>query len=321
MTSAHSKLGLPPSDNESLAYGREIPLANLGIVPQNIIFSTTDTLASRLPSRLHQTDAWPRRWNGSEGSRPGSSLDLTRPGGGRSVSGSSTADALRRRLALGSHSASSLHSNLASASPRPSTTARASSGTFPASPASAVSGLGSSSGASASTSSGQLAHSSATIRPASSSVIGSDTNAPPRSKVNMHGVEVSRVAAAIGADTTTALGLMTTESKQDTESVSGMSNQVPGVVESASHGRNGGRRFTSTYGRLGSSTRCLVRLLTLEQRAMIPASSNCSTESILTTTENLCLSSALMYRPRYLADALRDPLILASVYTNDQKAF
>ena len=66
----------------------------------------------------------------------------------------------------------------------------------------------------------------------------------------MSGFQTSKVAAAVGYDMTTAMGLMTAEHKADTESVSADSNIKHGGRQMGSGGFSSveARRFISTYG-------------------------------------------------------------------------
>ena len=235
----HSSAQTPSSDAETvvLPTNAEVALASLGVTPQNIIFSTGDEGAgvSRAASRLHQTGNWQRRFSMLDSPRSGSSLDLSRPNGGRSVSGASTTtDALRKRLMHG-HNLSSTSLSSASASPRRSSLATRPA--YPASPpssASAANDTASSSGASHAGGE-QLGASSATIRPPASVAESSTTR--QRSKVSAHGVGVAKVSAAVASDMTTALGQLTSE--VDNMSVSAASVQAA---------KEDGKRFTSTYG-------------------------------------------------------------------------
>lgn len=238
---AYSSAQTPSSDPETvvLSTNSEVALASLGVTPQNIIFSTGNEGggASRAPSRLHQTGNWQRRFSTLDSPRSTSSLDLGRPNGGRSVSGASTTDALRKRLMHG-HNLSSTSLSSTSASPRRSSLATRPA--YPVSPpasTSAANDTASSSGASY-TAGDHLGASSATIRPPGSVAESSTTR--QRSKVSAHGVGVAKVSAAVGSDMTTALGQLTSE--VDNMSVSGASVQAA---------KEDGKRFTSTYGECG----------------------------------------------------------------------
>lgn len=124
---------------------------------------------------------------------------------------------------------------------------------FPPSPSSQVSTNESSSGSTRQndSSSEHLADSSATIRGPASDV---SLLARQKSKINMHGVEVSKVSAAVSPDMTMAVGMMTQDRGPDTETGSGVSASI--YTKPA--GKTDGRRFVSTYGK-ASPSRCWNR--------------------------------------------------------------
>lgn len=222
----------------------EASLVNLGVNPQTIIFSTGEGRYSA--EHLRQLREWPRHSSLRDLPRSSSSVDLLRQGMSRTASGSSTVDALRRRLASGNGSFS-----LQSGPPSRRTSMNMMRPNLPASPSSVASRPGTTDEASSEASHAgkvdkeELSRSSATIKPPSS-VTGASTSTRARSKINPHGVEVSKVHAAVSSDMTTALGQLTLESQTERTSVSGVSetdrsyNATPAKVEG---------RFSTTYGK------------------------------------------------------------------------
>lgn len=226
-------MSLNEANSEELSFADEIMLANLGIVPQNIIFSTTDNLGARIPSRASLGNGRTRLSPFADNT-PGPSLDHTpRIGATRSVSGSSTADALRRRLAMTNTSSTSVNNLQGASSPRQNNlTNRA----VPGSPGSAA--------ASDHTLSkdGDMDTQSNAPSLLSSALAGPSSLTRQRSRVNMHGVELSKASAAVGADTTVAVGHLTSEAPPEAASISGFSMPAMKIYD-----KSAGGRFHSTY--------------------------------------------------------------------------
>jgi phosphoinositide-3-kinase regulatory subunit 4 len=203
-------------------------LASQGVIPQNIIFSTTDKLGARLPSTSSLSEE--ARANGGDGtSSMAGHYNHSRVPGARSVSGSSTADALRKRLAMSNLSSTSLNTMAGTATPGHNTTPNKAQ--VPTSPASVVnSDLSANKG----------------NNPTSSSVAPNSSAPSPlhrqRSKVNANGVEVSKVTAAVGEDTAFATGHLTSEAGHEALSQSGRSTPVYKTQV-----KMPGARFSSTY--------------------------------------------------------------------------
>lgn len=207
-------------------------LANLGIVPQNIIFSTTDNLGARLPPRSGDG----RSRHASFADHIGSpSTDYNpRAAATRSVSGSSTADALRRKLAMTNASSTSLNNMQGHVTPRQvSLTGKALAPGSPAPVAASDSHLPKDDGMDSQSNAPSVF---------SSALAGPSSLTKQRSRVNMHGVELAKATAAIGADNTVAVGHLTTEGTAEAASISGISTPlIKGNDKSA------GGRFHSTY--------------------------------------------------------------------------
>lgn len=210
-------------------------LVNLGIVPQNIIFSTTDNLGARFSSRTLSGESRLRNHQPAEG-MPSPSLEYNgRRIATRSVSGSSTTDALRRKLAMTNASSTSLNSLTGTASPRPISlpSSRPLVSEAPASVAESDRTSAKDDGTDAQSTAPTIS---------SSMVAGPSPLSKQRSRVNMHGVEIAKASAAVGADSTFAVGHLTNEAGNEATSMSGASLPVLKV-----DGKSGGGRFHSTY--------------------------------------------------------------------------
>lgn len=241
-------------------------MISLGVTPQTIIFSTGESTYTN--EDLRQLRDWPRHRSLRNVPRSISSLDHLRHGSSRSASGSSTVEALRRRLASGNGSSSSLHSD----PPSQRTSINMVRPVLPNSPPSVASRMTETDEASSDASGPGHSHmediskSSATIKQPSS-IAGVSTSTRARSKVNSTGVEIPKVHATIGPDMTTATGQLTLESQADHSSVSGVSESDRQFGAGRSRAE---QRFSTTYGkRLQHEVNFSVTKLTSTQRGMI----------------------------------------------------
>lgn len=121
-----------------------------------------------------------------------------------------------------------------------------------------------------------------------------------RSRVHLNGVEVGRVAPAIGQDSTNVMGLFNVEARyrgdEDVMSAISTAVSVSPFARPVSRGlqAHATQRFVSTYGSFALRTSQEDADSSFSQRATIPASSSFSSESTSTTTANPFPNSALM---------------------------
>ncbi|GAA5884630.1 hypothetical protein JCM6882_005326 [Rhodosporidiobolus microsporus] len=241
-------------------------LQDLGIVPQTIFFSirSPDEMLSAARSRL-QTDGLSRRLSSTSATaspRAPSSLDLSRPAGSRTVSGQPIED-LRRRLAQGGGSTTSLSSLQEGAGNDSDATALAGSPTR--GPGADRLDLHRTVSHTSTEASEATSATSTSTTTAAAAAAGGTTGAKPRSRVRVSGgVEVGRVAPAVAEDSTNAMGLFDVEARYrasagDGDAVSALGEVAnslaptgAGALRTSGGGGQGKKaplpqRFVSTY--------------------------------------------------------------------------
>lgn len=227
-----SSLSAEETNVEEMSFAEEVRLADFGIVPQNIIFSTTDNLGARFQSRAVSSDGILRSPS-ARNTASVASFDYNTRTGTRSVSGSSTADALRRRLAMNNVSSTSLNSIPGDYSPKQPNSASVQSTSTTSTP-------GSDRVYPKDDSFDNQSNAPTVV--SSSNPAGPSPLSRQRSRVNMHGVELAKASAAVGENSSNATGHLTTEVANGAAIMSGVSVSSARVGHQPTSGR-----FHSTY--------------------------------------------------------------------------